>query len=1029
MHPTGHPTSCVNCIAAGASCTWDIVDSQLLRDQYQCNRCDQHEIHCGGGRGHQIMARWMADVRLWNNRGNAPLPPQHTPTTPPVASTSCTNPRIKTPPITTPPESIHTPDNTPPPSPPAISSEFNFSPPKTQKNFIHKTNTKNQNKRPKLKKTFQNQHFFPRKPSPIIVPDSPVDVKPNLNTTVEDLIETPPASPLPEFNHPFVSTPEKTVNPTSAPVPSTSIPNDSSSTEPSTSITYPSITRDRIDAFEAEFKNLYTSIWFARNLSQAEEFMQVGGIPKMISPRDPTIALTETIFNLLSSHWKIYTSNVQLKGSIGDSAPNTLPLATHSRPSDTSVPGMFCLLHFFPPSTLSRANFLYSKTLIVHCIPNLNIHPHQWRLQPFSSLSFSIQPSGHRGHITSFPLYTLQAHVMKPSGPYIGSKYQRMHPSNPLPSPTVPGRVGLACPMCTVNISLIYVSGGVDTVKVKCPTSDHYYRTFKLNQLNHELARINAGDKYPIPYNALLHGPPVNIKGEVVTEQVSPKNSPPSASQRSQRAAPSQLCARPREGPTAEKHKSAGHTGCTQKYCKACCHAYGPPGKCYVHRIAPEPKQAATSTPSNTSTTTHAPLPTAPQPKRARIIPEQCAQSVRYTGHVLTEDRELVLSNAKKLKQDMFRKALEPRLDPNKVVSLHLVTQPTTPVITQHFPTWPTVALDECESLWREAKAAAGLSWNGHILVWDEQLKNWVGIFGLPPHRLQIDPFLDCSQRDIALTLPHQYPRTTRNLVLCLPSQRITLANDLQAVLERFGLGKPYIPKAPVQLATVPKVEPASPPPLAKPFAGTSQQPIEVLNSKTDSDLDLHDWPELDIALTVSPTLSGEASSDNVIPDLFRHLDPALMGNMAAQNLEADEKPFNSSNNAPVLNDWPGEDAMTFTLLAWHLAVGMPAPRKRRIPCWIEFFGTEYQLEEQTVYRYAHWVGKVTYPRFKAWLDSWPEEGEKNRYNITIVEARRHFQAEFLVVSGLKQPGDPTAPRKRKERQAPRPSKRRRTKQ
>ncbi|EGF98420.1 uncharacterized protein MELLADRAFT_113561 [Melampsora larici-populina 98AG31] len=539
----------------------------------------------------------------------------------------------------------------------------------------------------------------------------------------------------------------------------------------------------------------------------------------------------------------------------------------------------------------------------------------------------------------------------------------------------------------------------------QCPNSEHYYRTFKLNQLNYELARINAGEKYPIPYNASLHGPPLNIKGEFVAEQVSPK----SASQRAQRAAPSQLCARPRDGPTAEKHKSAGHTGCTQKYCKACCHAYGTPGTCYVHRMKPEGSQDATPAPSHPSTTSHAPWSTVPQPKRARIIPEQCAQSVGRTGHVLNKDGERVLSNARKWKEDMVRKASEPRLDPSKVVSLHLVTQPTTPVITHHFPTWPLVALDECESLVREAKAAADLSWNGHILVWDDQLKNW---------------------RDIALTLPHQYTRTAKNLVLCLPSQRHDLAKEVQDVLESFGLGKPSIPKAPVQETKVPKTEPWSPPRSATHVAGSSLGPIEILDS--DLPLDTDNAPELDTTPSKRPfiTPSGDASSDNVTPDSFRHLDPALTGNLSAQDLAADQKSFNSSSTeAPVLKVWPGEDAMTFTLLAWHHAVGMPAIRARRIPYWINFFGTEYELEEQTAYRYAHFVDKVTYPRFKAWLDSWPEEGEKNRYNITVSEARRNFQAEFNAVTGLKQPDDPSALRKRKERKAPWPSKKRRTKQ
>ncbi|KAH9820496.1 hypothetical protein DFH28DRAFT_1194147 [Melampsora americana] len=112
----------------------------------------------------------MAKVQIWDNGGNAPLPPQHNTTAPPRASTPPEPTRIKTPPITTQPEFIRTPKFTPPPSPsppepstttndppspPAISGDFNFSPPKRPRNFIHKTNTKNKIKILNFKKAFK----------------------------------------------------------------------------------------------------------------------------------------------------------------------------------------------------------------------------------------------------------------------------------------------------------------------------------------------------------------------------------------------------------------------------------------------------------------------------------------------------------------------------------------------------------------------------------------------------------------------------------------------------------------------------------------------------------------------------------------------------------------------------------------------------------------------------------------------------------------------------------------------------------
>ncbi|EGG11687.1 uncharacterized protein MELLADRAFT_102375 [Melampsora larici-populina 98AG31] len=330
MHHTGHPTSCLNCVAISAPCTWGIVDCQLLRDQYQCDRCDQNEIHCewttftpppeipselkSNSYGHppetkteaerhlriktwvckpdkpsdpKLRARWMANVRIWNNGGNAPLPPQHTTSVPPQATTSLIPTRIKTPPLATQPESIHTPNNTPPPSqspthlqntindptsPPAISVNFNQSPPKAPRNFIHKTKTKN--KKPKLQKSFQHKKFFNQKSTPIIIPNSPIKDKTNLTTTVEDLIETPPPSPVLDANNQHATrsiNPEDVISEIDDPRLSTSNLN-----EQTPNNSYPST--QGIDAFDAEYGA-------------------------------GCAALTETIFNMLSTHWRIFTSN------------------------------------------------------------------------------------------------------------------------------------------------------------------------------------------------------------------------------------------------------------------------------------------------------------------------------------------------------------------------------------------------------------------------------------------------------------------------------------------------------------------------------------------------------------------------------------------------------------------------------------------------------------------------------------------------------------------------------------------------
>ncbi|KAH9809997.1 hypothetical protein DFH28DRAFT_1034564, partial [Melampsora americana] len=92
----------------------------------------------------------------------------------------------------------------------------------------------------------------------------------------------------------------------------------------------------------------------------------------------------------------------------------------------------------------------------------------------------------------------------------------------------------------------------------------HFYQTFKLNQLNHKIAMINAGEKYPIPFEPSAYGLLVNIHGAVVTITKKGKLT----SKETKRAPPSLKCQRGLHSATAAKHKSAGHTGCILKYCK-----------------------------------------------------------------------------------------------------------------------------------------------------------------------------------------------------------------------------------------------------------------------------------------------------------------------------------------------------------------------------------------------------------------------------------------------------------------------------
>ncbi|KAH9808819.1 hypothetical protein DFH28DRAFT_1087152 [Melampsora americana] len=520
------------------------------------------------------------------------------------------------------------------------------------------------------------------------------------------------------------------------------------------------------------------------------------------------------------------------------------------------------------------------------------------------------------------------------------------------------------------------------------PHSSHYFRTFKLNQLNHEIALINAGHEYPIPYEPSAFGPPVNINGDVLPSQGDTKDA--DTPNLSKRTPPQMPCARIKEGPTSKKHKDKGHTGCKYLYCKSCCHEFGIPGECYPHRVNPpstqhssnqltlpytQPSLSSNQLASNQSTncstqstTSSADIPTR---KRIRLLPEQCSQSVHRIGRIMTEDGEQALASARLKQEDTIRKASAPSIDTGKVVSLHLVTNPSTPVISHHFPNWPTAILNECPSLLREAQAAAGPDWNKNLLVWDEPVKN---------------------RREIGVAIPHKYTRSSRNLVICVPSQRAELSNALQDILEGLGLGKPNIPK-------LPKIE-VPEESKARQSDGSQQAPVCILDSDSDMDLPMDPCPAVSPGAASSVFIPHASSSHNK----FKHFDPALFSIVEDQT---DTKPTISglpgSNNKQLidLKEWPGKDALASDLVLWAKAMGVPAARHARIPQWVRYFGATYQLQPPTVYRYASFVDEVDYYRLKRWVEAWPEEGSTNKHNLTISQVRRHFQHEFNIVSKL----------------------------
>jgi len=91
-------------------------------------------------------------------------------------------------------------------------------------------------------------------------------------------------------------------------------------------------------------------MWFAQKVKEADVINELGGIPHHVDPRDPTIALTEAMFSLLSVHWKIFKTynpdellarqilSTQMKNLVAQDMLYRLSGSKHIRPAHYDSP-------------------------------------------------------------------------------------------------------------------------------------------------------------------------------------------------------------------------------------------------------------------------------------------------------------------------------------------------------------------------------------------------------------------------------------------------------------------------------------------------------------------------------------------------------------------------------------------------------------------------------------------------------------------------------------------------------------------
>ncbi|EGF97169.1 uncharacterized protein MELLADRAFT_70165 [Melampsora larici-populina 98AG31] len=297
------------------------------------------------------------------------------------------------------------------------------------------------------------------------------------------------------------------------------------------------------------------------------------------------------------------------------------------------------------------------------------------------------------------------------------------------------------------------------------------------------------------------------------------------------------------------------------------------------------------------------------------------------------------------------------------------------------------------------------------------------------------------NQREIGVSVPHTYTHTSRNIVICLPHERLTLTIELKDTLERLGLGKPLVPKLNPDLDTSITNHASTPlmstsrkgssdpvqtaPTTTTGLGGSCAAPICIdLTEDTDTDDDSTQHSQQPSTVTstqpssppafsnVSPGLFGDEVS-NQFAVSFRNW-AAISNDGPGPPLQLDVKPdIHRQPALPTtllhppaalptnLQEWPGNDVLISSLLAWYRSAGVPPIRRARIQKWKKRYGTHYVFKQKTVYRYAAWVDLVGYERMNLFVQTWPGDGTNTKETLTVAVTRPHFQLEYNIVCGF----------------------------
>ncbi|EGG02420.1 uncharacterized protein MELLADRAFT_91408 [Melampsora larici-populina 98AG31] len=616
----------------------------------------------------------------------------------------------------------------------------------------------------------------------------------------------------------------------------------------------------------------------------------------------------------------------------------------------------------------------------------------------------------------------------------IGERYQLANPTRipPLPLPLLKGPVGLLCPEC--SIPMIYKTALTDSWRIACPSqnykNDHNWRTWRCDQLNHEIALINLGVARPIISFESDWGPRVSPDGQVLEirptptpgihhhpflgrlEQsagMPPTNTTDSNSTQSSRPPTTLQCKRINEGQVSQNHKMAANKECPHQYCRGvhiisavlfcicglqhtdlcclkCCIAYGS-GICRKH---PRASGSGNVTAQHTNNLglidrSNALLDVgSSRTKASASAPHQWAQSANSLGRRVPKDFLAVIQKNRIEREAAAAQKNSSFIDETKLVTVQLWLNDVEPkVITALFPNWPQARLDESELLMQAVLDVLGQQWNQALSFWDKKISAW---------------------HDTLVSYPQRFRHGQRTIIARLQTVTVpaTVMNNHKESKKSFPNNPP--PSAFLSKSELPAVcnMPSSPhfSPDRSQVASTNddeRSPTPITKRRRLSSL-----PPTNSIVDFLTSLNGvgpsslEASAK--VGEVERQKDTSLKAGLTTASSRSNTSASVASvAKVPKLKTgWPSP-VLVSSLLAWWQET-TPHNVKRK---WLEHFGEEWELVLPTMYRYRQFVGMVGH---ETMLDKY-----RTQPNAIVADARDFYLDIFnkvaCVVKGKKETG------------------------